>query len=108
MLLEEKIRLIIGLLKSGGIYWLRSVPSDDDSILVARLLDFINQGKEKGFSTFFTYKKSLEIIDLVENDLALALLSPNNFVRLLAETLRKRSNNGKQTNDLETTTGAAE
>ena len=101
MILEEKIIAIIKLLQSGNVVWLQmsqyQPPVEVDQWLIDRLLHFIEDGKEKGFSTFFTYKKSLEIIKLVEQDFALALLSPNKFIRLLAETLKNRRNNDTQT-----------
>ena len=68
-----------------GLIWLKAWY--DEKQLVDNLLKFIEDGKEKGFSTFFTYRKSLEIVNLVKQDIALALLSPDYFIRLLAETL---------------------
>ena len=82
-MLEQKVYNLLHLLEH--MEWFRY--GRDDVNRAFRLLSFIEEGRNKGISSFFTYKKSLEIVEAIKKDKLLALVSPSEFIRELARLI---------------------
>jgi hypothetical protein len=51
---------------------------------VTYLINYLNEGKEKGYSSFFTYRVGMSIVECIRSNHALALISDDEFTRILA------------------------
>jgi hypothetical protein len=60
---------------------------DTEAEKVTYLINYLNDGKEKGYSSFFTYRIGVGIVNCIRENHTLALISPDKFTRILASRI---------------------
>lgn len=63
------------------------IMGSSESEKVEQLIAYLNDGKEKGYSSFFTYRVGQNIANHVRANRTLALLSSTEFIRILAHQI---------------------
>lgn len=70
-----------------NMVWMRG----NTSRQAEQLIDYIQDGIDKGYSSFSTYKRSNEIFKLINENIEYSLLSDDPFVRSVAGQIIKKS-----------------
>ncbi len=89
MSLEVSVAVCLNLLKQAA--WTNNLKDAKYDVVANDMMAWLEGGVGRGYSTFFTYRQTYKIYDLIKSDLLVALVSPDGFVRCVAEKISKES-----------------